>query len=439
MDSERSSAKFGWCTPQRKSSKLKRAVGFFKHLGLKTCRKSCRPSKQTRTSNDSYNYQSKQTYEGYETPELADTSLGPAELPSDVRNDYKFWSDYVVEEGRTYEMEQPPPYNAMDIDEKNNGPISGRKTEPQLRSVSREIDDGLRNVSALFHSVDAESREFAENEMLVSPISDVQGSFYQVDIPNPAPKNRPQEVNSTLIPFETNPWLESVHSDRRRAPVLDDLVAAGTSLPDFWGIESRSARKPTSAQAQTEELRNLVHVINFEWIKRLDSAPDLRAPSSDYYIRSLFETGIQVLQRCYQNVLPTTFKEVFALMHIACGVYYIRHGNDTCSGWAGLFQDFLRWQYAMCEERDIQLLIAVINQLWRPDCVTPLQGPTASPAQALGSTVIVKPQSAHLFDLLRNGKIIRECSEFLNGELPHHVRCTTSFLTTSSKRSSAQA
>ncbi len=439
MDPGRSCAESRRRTPQRKGSKLKRAVEFFKHLGSKTCPKSCRPAKRFRFSNDSYEYQSKHTNEQCETPELADTSPGPAELPSDSRDDYKFWSDSVPEEGQTYEMEQPPPYNAMDIGVKSNKHMFGWQRETQLGSVSSEIYDGLRHVGTLSHSVDAEFRECGENKMLVSPRSDAQDSFYPVDIPDVTPRNLSEEGNPTRAPLETIPWLESVHSDCRQAPDFDDLVAASTFSPDSRGIGSRFARKLTSAQAQIEELRDLVHVIKFEWIKRLDSATDLKVPYSDDYIRSLFETGIRVLQRCYQNILPKNFKEVFALMHIACGVFYMRHGNDSCHVWDGLFQDFLRWQYAMCDERDIHLLIAVTKQLWRPDCVTLSQGSTVSSAQALRPGITVKPQPAHLIDLFRNGTIGRECSEFLNGKLPHRVRPTTSYLTSSSKRSSAQA
>ena len=421
MDAERSNVEFRQCTPQRKGSKLKRAVEFFKHLGLKTCPKSRRPAKRFRSSNGDHEHQSKQEYEQYETSELDDTSLGPVELPCDSGDDHENWSDSVGEEGETYEMEQPPLYSAMDLSVKNDKPMFGGQTEAQVGSVSWEIDDGLRHVNALFHSIGTEFGEFAENEMLVSPISDVQESLYTVDIPDLAPKKLFKAVNPTHVPFEGIPWLQSVHSDRRQALIFDDFAAASTSLPDSPGFESRFPRQTTSVQAQIEELRDLVYIINYEWMRRLDSAPGLRVPDSDYYERSLFETGIQVLQRCYQNILPTTFKEVFALMHIACGVFYIRHGNDTCYGWGGLFQDFLRWQYAMREERDIYLLIAVINQLWRPNCVMLSQGAMVSPIHGLGSLNILNPRSIHLVDLFRNGMIIRECSEFLDGKLPLYV------------------
>ena len=418
---ERSCGEVRSCIPQRKGSKLKRAVDFFKHLGLKKCPKSCRPAKRFRSSNSGYEHSSKQTYGQLETSELADTSPGPAELPSDSRNEYKFWPDFTVEEGQTYEMEQPPPYSSTTISVKVNEPVSERQTEARSGPVSRETNDDLRRVSPFFHNDDAELRDFTEIEMLFSPISDVQDSLYHVDTPDLTPKNLSKEVNPLRVPSVAMPWLGSIHSDRRQAPICDDPVAASTSTQDPQEIESRFAWKPTLPQI--EELRDLVHIINFEWFKRLDSAPDFRVPYPDYYIRSLFETGIQVLQRCYQNILPTTFKEVFALMHIACGVFYIRHGHDTCYGWGALFQDFLRWQYAMREERDIQLLIAVTNQLWRPGCVTLSLGDMASPIQALGGVVTIKPQSAHLVDHLRNGMIIRECSEFLNGKLPLCVLC----------------
>ena len=439
MDAERSCGEFRQCTPQRKSSKLKRAVEFFKQLGLKTCPKSRRPAKRFRSSNEDYEHQPEQTCGQCEKSELADTSLGPAELPSDNRDDHKIWSDSVVEEGQTYEMEQPPRYSAMDTGVKNREPMFGRQTEAQLGTMSRKTNDGLRHGSASFHSVDTEAGKFEENEMLVSPISDVQESFYHVDIPDFVPQKLSEAVNPTPVPCEGILWLQSVHSDRRQDLVFDDLAPTSTSMPDFRGVDTRFPRKATSAQAQIEELRDLVHVINFQWIKRLDSASDLKVPFSDYYIRSLFETGIQVLQRCYDNILPTNFKEIFALMHIACGVFYIRHGNDTCYGWGELFQDFLRWQYAMCEERDIHLLIAVTNQLWRPDCVTLSQGSMASSAQALGPVITVEPQPADLVDVFRKGMIFRECSEFLDGELTPRVRFTSSHLTSSSKPSNVQA
>ena len=438
IDAERSCAEFRQCTPQRKGSKLKRAVEFFKQLGLKTCPKSRRPAKRFRPSNENYEHQSEQTYGQYERSELADTSLGPAELPGDGRDNHKIWPASMGEEGQSYEMEQPPRYTAMYTGVNNNEPMFGRQTEAHLGSMSWKTNDGLGHVSALLHSGDTEFGEFAENEMLVSPISDVQESLYHFDIPDLVPKKPVEAVNPTPVPFEGNLWLQSVHSDRRQALVFDNLAAASTSLPDFRGVDSRFSRKTTSARAHVEELRDLVHVINFQWIKRLDSASDLKVPCSDYYVRSLFETGIQVLQRCYQNILPTTFKEIFALMHIACGVFYIRHGNDTCSGWGELFQDFLRWQYAMCEERDIHLLIAVTNQLWRPDCVMLPQGSMASSAQALGPVITVEPQPADLVGVFRKGMIFRECSEFLDGEVTPHVRFISSYLTSSSKPSSVQ-
>ena len=421
VDAERSCGEVRRCTPQRKGSKLKRAVEFFKHLGLKKCPKSCRPAKRFRSSNGGYEYKSKHIYAQFGTSELADTSPGPAELPSDNRDDYKSWPDSVVEEEQTYEMEQPPPYSQMNIGAKNNEPMYGRQTEARSGLASWKFDNGFRHISHSFHNVGAELGEFAEIEMLVSPISDVQDSFHHVKVPEFAPKELAADMNPTQIPFEAIPWLESVHSDRHQAPICDNLVVVATSPPDPREIGSRFAWKPTSPQAQIEGLRDLVHIINFEWNKRLDSAPDFRVPYPDYYIPSLFETGIQVLQKCYQNILPTTFKEIFALMHIACGVFYIRHGNDTCYGWGGLFQDFLRWQYAIREDRDVHLLLAVINQLWRPGCVTLSQGTTVSPIHGLGSLITLNPRSVHLVDLLRNGMIIRECSEFLNGKSPHCV------------------
>ena len=421
VDSERSCGETRRYIPQRKGSKLKRAVEFFKHLGLKKCPKSCRPAKRFRSSNPEYEESPKEIYGQLETSELADTSPGPVELPSDSPDDYKFWAEFMVEEGQTYEMEEPPPYITSEIGVKDNGPLSDRQTEARSGPVSREIDGGLRYVSPLFRNIDAELRDFTETEVLVSPISDIQDSFYHISIPDLTPKNLSKEANPLRVPSMAMPWLGSTHSNRRQAPIYDDPVAASTSSPEPQEIESTFTWKSTLAQI--EELRDLVHIINIEWLIRLESATDFRVPYRDYYIPSLFETGIQVLQRCYRNILPTNFKEVFAMMHIACGVFYIRHGSNTCYGWGGLFQDFLQWQYAMREEHDIHLLIAVTNQLWRPGCMTLSRGATVSPIDPLGSKVTIKPQSAHLVDSFRNGMIIKGCSEFLDGKSPPCVLC----------------
>ena len=417
VDTERSCGEVRGYTPQRKGSKLKRAVEFFKHLGLKKCLKSCRSTKRFRSSNPEYEELPKEMYGQLETSELADTSPGPVELPSESPDDNKFGAEFMVEEGQTYEMEEPPPYITTDIRVKNNGPLSDRQTEERSGPVSREIHGGLRRVSPLFHNVDAELRDFKETEVLVSPISDIQDSFYHMSIPDLTPKNLSKEAIPLRVPSMAMPWLGSTHSNSGQALICHDPVTASTSSPGSREIGSRFAWKPTLAQI--EELRDLVHIINIEWLIRLDSANDFRVPYRDYYIPSLFETGIQVLQRCYENILPTNFKEVFALMHIACGVFYIRHGNNTCYGWGGLFQDFLRWQYAMREERDIHLLIAVTNQLWRHGCMTLSRGATVSPIDSLGSAV----KSAHPVDSFRNGMIIKECSDFLDGKSPPCVLC----------------
>lgn len=215
------------------------------------------------------------------------------------------------------------------------------------------------------------------------------------------------------------------------------------ALLSFGSVGDLSQGVTSSTLLQVEELRETVHVLNKEWIRRCQSTPNLVPRASALSPGSLFVTGVRTLQHVFRGVLPRTFEAVYALAHITCACAYIMHGDDTSHCWTEFFQDILKWQYLMLNDSDAQVFIQLVNLLWWPrgssaklSCgkyfldetsgtLVPLRRPTAgfdassSPETDDPQPPRWSPASMSLLTSLRTGAVFRECSRFLDGKPTH--------------------
>lgn len=108
-------------------------------------------------------------------------------------------------------------------------------------------------------------------------------------------------------------------------------------------------------------LRERVDALNQEWMEKLTlrHGADVRLSLS-----SPFEKGIQSLQKCYCGILPRSFEDVFALMHIAHACASIYHGKDEPHFWHTFFLDILQWHYAIAADEDQLFFLEIAFQLW---------------------------------------------------------------------------
>ncbi|MCJ1456187.1 hypothetical protein MMC28_006547 [Mycoblastus sanguinarius] len=262
-------------------------------------------------------------------------------------------------------------------------------------------------------------------------------------------KDRPKASAPLTISthsHEPSPGGDSiVHACFRRGAALSRVskwysTAAGN-------IESRSL----TAKTQIEDLRALVLVVNNEWTQRMTSDLELTPRCSTLPPRTLLEIGVKALKRYFRGTLPDTFVDVFALMHVACAFAYMLHKDDEsycCDCWEEFFQDMLQWQYAIAEESEVQIFLKAMDRLGSPETpssalfgecrlsnhlprqIAHKQAPNPRPKLDISCKLdpflpqpgsepfqqpSVAPNRAELWNRLKSGKVIKDCSTFLDG------------------------
>ena len=179
-----------------------------------------------------------------------------------------------------------------------------------------------------------------------------------------------------------------------------------------WGCHTGSTR------TQVGELRDLVKVVNNEWMHRLTLTSDLHHRCAAYSSPELFVEGFKTVEKCLCGNIPRDFMEVFALMHVAFAAAYILHRDDGSCRWSTFFQDALCWKFSLTGQDDQADFLAVMDLWWQPE----LSFETLSITNVGPASGYIETQQdladcfpIRVMDKLRNGGIIRNCVEFLNG------------------------
>ena len=129
---------------------------------------------------------------------------------------------------------------------------------------------------------------------------------------------------------------------------------------------SPTDHKLTPIEASVWDLRELVSTLHDESIRRLTPSFGSSLIKARVFQPSLFETGIQVLQRFHRRVLPKTFEEAFALMQVAFACAYTYHREDTLLFWNSFYQDLLCWQHTITNTEDKLLFLKAADLIWSP-------------------------------------------------------------------------
>lgn len=122
---------------------------------------------------------------------------------------------------------------------------------------------------------------------------------------------------------------------------------------------------PTS-QTLIKDLRDLVSVLDDYWMKKLSSVPGLSARLTRFQMGSPIEAGLQSIQHCFRGVLPRTFMEIFSLAKLAFACAYIIYENDDTYSWDAFFQDILELGQAIADKEDKHLFSDVAFLIWSP-------------------------------------------------------------------------
>ena len=437
---------------QRKGSKLKRAVTFFKHLGLKSCCRHKSPGSSSASDTEPFDtWLAKRrrsemedtSHEISTCAELAGSSCDARDRVSNPRKETKNIHEMEGTMAQTSrDLEYPSPHNQANIAsqrcELDVGP-------PVMAShSSAEVASAANPFTAIGAQFEGDPHDVEQTaEMLVSPALIMGAPFNHrsaepststyAGIGSASPTNNGPDTVS--LPEVVNRHL----SDDNVAPPL-----RGSPLP-FENDGKLRDDATISAQSCMEGLRETVRVVNEEWLRRCQSAPTLLLRASAYSLQSLLDAGAQTLQLIFGGVLPSTFDAVFALAHIACAAAYIMHVDDSSHCWNEFFQQILILQNLIQNRSDARLFVQFINLLCWPQCSSakrfcdnyfldgstgtfvPLRGPVVG-LNGLSSTATTgsqatryptEPQSMITLNGLKDGAVLQECSRFLDGKSIH--------------------
>lgn len=439
---------------QRKGSKLKRAVTFFKHLGLKSCSRHKNPEPSTAFDTESHDtWLAKRrrsemedtSHEVLTCAELVDSSCGARDRVSILRKETK--NIHEMEDTITqtsHDLEYSSPRNQANIAYQ---PCELDARPPVIRLHSRgEVTSAAHPFTAIgaqFEGVPHDVEQSAE--MFVSTASLTEGPFNRRSA---QPSTLPYAGIGLASPANNGPDTVSL-PEVINSHLSDDNVAPpirGSPLPSGNDGDLRDDAT-LSAQSHVEGLRETVRVLNEEWLRRCQSTPTLLLRASANSLRSLLDIGAQTLQLLFQGVLPSTFDAVFALAHTACAAAYIMHVDDGSYCWNGFFQHIRGLQNLIQNRSDARLFVQLVSLLWWPQCssvdcscgnyfldestgtLVPLRRPV-SDLNGLPSTASTglqaaryptKPEPMTTLNSLKDGAVLQECSRFLDGKPTHQL------------------
>ena len=180
-------------------------------------------------------------------------------------------------------------------------------------------------------------------------------------------------------------------------PVADDLYCL------MLGDDS------ITTTSLVEQVRDILHGLNREWMEMLKSTHELYAHCMTLSTCRLLETGIRALQQCFSGSLPTSFEDIFALMHVAFAFSIVINKDGDSYYWDSFFSDLSYWYDTVRDPEEIGLFGKVWDRLWCP--------------RSSNNHLFMNPPRANLHETLMEGLVIKGCANFLDGKQASHVIC----------------
>ena len=425
---------------QRKDSKLKRAVTFFKHLGHRSCSRHKGCVSSSARERDSFDtWLAKQM--PFEMEDESRRSPSPMELSDTDRHNHDCGFNFQKRSEKIYELESR---DSEDLPRYEEPATTIGLCEMDVGSLVVNRPAGNTNVTLTGIGTQFEDPQFGaipRKEMLVSPVSTSQSPFVcrSIGVNTPGQAELVSPISSTTGKV---PSSKIGDHDSRQIKVTATFKRTPLSSENHGSL---CVGETLSTQSQVQELRETVRVLNKEWVRRCQSTPEVALRASALSPSSLFEKGVQVLQHVHRGLLPGTFETVFALAHLAYASAYIMHGDDKSHCWNEYFQDVLKWQHLILNENDARLFIHLLNLLWWPQgssarlscgnyfldetsgTLVPLRrsavGIDGSASNEASESKVrrwpVRSASKSALDSLKTGPVLLECLRFLDGKPTH--------------------
>ena len=306
-----------------------------------------------------------------------------------------------------YEEEAPIPNQGLVNSQKSNEITADSDyddsifydTNPQSSTTSDgTINPVACHFGAQFNSRDSQTRnEVAESD----PVAHSTYAANSVE----------RDETSQYLPHQHLPLFDTVHhlpqknyerpcialSDpfgRTIRPVADDLYCL------MLGDDSMTTN------SLVKQVREILHNLHSEWMGRLESTPELYIRCKPLSTCRLLETGIRALEQCFSGTLPTSFGDLFALMHVAFAFSIVINRDRGSFYWDGFYSDLHYWHHTVMDS-EISLFGKVWDRLWRP--------------RSSNNHLFMNPPQGDLYETLMEGLVMKGCANFLDGEQASHT------------------
>lgn len=417
-------------SPQRHSSKIKRAVSFFKHLGRKGCVHDPSTEAQERcTGLDAGN----PNLTGNNVPMLKHPRLGEdvcgrekdfQPLPGQRRFESALQSQYL-EQSSTL----PQRYDESFIDSSvqkvgrdstcflssNKDLVLMQRTRrqtlydmegnalsplmsPNIESSEQRIaelatDDPLFNSSQLGDtSVTPLMKGFltqGEHQMNLDPRLPTHYGPFSLSLCAPktedawraywraiAPEGRLQIVNDASAATQVDD--EDAHMEDANAAAIsfplsqaEDCLTTPPLKCSAGTKVSKHAAEDLRAENLVQELHRLVRGLNYYWSEEVLENPESTVIQAPIHGMSAFEAGLRSLQQCFRGSFTTTVEGVLSLVQLALSCAYELHEQDPAFPWQDLLEDIINWHHTISAEDDRRLYVKTVKVLWAQ-----MQGPS---------------------------------------------------------------
>lgn len=158
------------------------------------------------------------------------------------------------------------------------------------------------------------------------------------------------------------------------------------------------------------------------WQRTIAQDPEMqeRVKSRCIVARSILEDGLLSVQKCFGVGLPSTFAEIFPVLHVVVASIKILCQDDDTYDWNALAEDMLRWGQLIQDESDRALYGQVLQLLFTSKAIsshTRLMDQDHAPAvQVLHSVQVTYNTTSDLWQVLKQGKVLRQYIELLDGK-----------------------
>lgn len=246
-------------------------------------------------------------------------------------------------------------------------------------------------------------------------------SFPEVQLPSPFDSliaTIASEINSAgSLDFSNSDRQQTATQQHDRELQYSQEIST-KSLQHCFNCNSLLVRSSAPKQVQVEEQQQLVCTVNTEWMKRMESMPELWLRCNPLLPSNLFERAIRTLREFTRGKIAQTFEDVVAIIHLALAAAFSSHRQQDFVSGNTFYEDALQWQHGLSNDKDKALFLNAITCWWLPEhelSPLPNDSPRIEPESKALADAFHCSNQADLLDTMRNGEVFKACIGFLDG------------------------